>query len=90
MLALNEEKELEINQIHKLDIRGKICPMTFVYTKLELEKMEKGQLLEVILDFPAAIKNVPKSCKSQNLGELIEIKEVEKEKKEWLLRIKKL
>jgi tRNA 2-thiouridine synthesizing protein A len=90
MLALNEGEKKEINEVHKLDIRGKICPMTFVYTKLELEKMHKGQLLEVILDFPAAIKNVPNSCKRQNLGELIEVKEADKEKKEWILKIKKL
>lgn len=90
MLALNEGKKKEINEIHKLDIRGKVCPMTFVYTKLKLEKMHRGQLLEVILDFPAAIKNIPTSCERQNLGKLLEIKEVDKEKKEWILKIKKL
>ena len=90
MLVLNEGIKKEIKEIHKLDIRGKICPMTFVYTKLKLEKMSKGQLLEVSLDFPAAVKNIPNSCKRQNLGELIEIKEVDEKKKEWILKIKKL
>jgi tRNA 2-thiouridine synthesizing protein A len=90
MLALNNRNKTEINEIHQLDIRGKVCPMTFVYTKLRLEKMSKGQLLEVTLDFPAAIKNIPSSCKRQNLGELIEIKEVDYKKKEWILKIKKL
>ncbi|MFX1277964.1 MAG: sulfurtransferase TusA family protein [Promethearchaeota archaeon] len=77
-------------QIHRLDIRGKVCPMTFVYTKLHLEKMNTGELLEVILDFPAAVKNIPDSCKRQDLGEIVDIREINEAKKEWMLIIKKL
>jgi TusA-related sulfurtransferase len=77
-------------QIHRLDIRGKVCPMTFVYTKLQLEKMNTGELLEVILDFPAAVKNIPDSCERQDLGEIVDIREINKAKKEWVLTIKKL
>lgn len=76
--------------MYKLDIRGKVCPMTFVYTKLQLEKMNSGELLEVILDFPAAVKNIPDSCERQDLGEIVEIREINKTKKEWILTIKKL
>ena len=85
MRVLNETKNLQ-----KLDIRGKVCPMTFVYTKLALEKMNSGDLLEVILDFPAAVENVPNNCKRQNLGELLEVKTIEDIKKEWILIIKKI
>ncbi|MFX1237998.1 MAG: sulfurtransferase TusA family protein [Promethearchaeota archaeon] len=79
----------EVN-IRTLDIRGKICPMTFVYTKLSLEKMEKGEILEVILDFPAAVENIPSSCKRQNLGEVLEIKEIKADRKTWCLVIRKI
>ncbi len=54
-----------------IDLRGKICPMTFVYTKLALEKLQAGQVLKVILDYPPAFKNVPRSVASQALGEVI-------------------
>lgn len=74
----------------KLDIRGKLCPLTYVYTKLNLEKMEPGEILEVTLDFPAAVENVPKSAKQQNLGETLEIKEVNSDKKTWILIIKRI
>jgi len=74
----------------KLDIRGKVCPMTFVYTKLNLEKMNKGEILEVILDFPAAVENIPASCERQKLGEILEIKELNIDKRTWQIRIKKL
>ena len=85
MLVMNEE----VN-VRKLDIRGKVCPMTFVYTKLNLEKMKKGEILEVMLDFPAAVKNIPASCERQKLGETLEIKELDIEKKTWKIKIKKL
>lgn len=83
MHVLNETKP------YRLDIRGKICPMTFVYTKLQLEKMKAGELLEIILDFPAAVKNVPDNCKRQGIGELINIQTLD-DKKEWILLIKKI
>jgi len=89
MLVLNDALENEITKTHNLDIRGKVCPMTFVYTKLELEKMNAGELLEIILDFPAAVKNVPNNCKRQGIGELLDVK-IFDDKKEWILLIKKI
>ncbi|MFX0041126.1 MAG: sulfurtransferase TusA family protein [Promethearchaeota archaeon] len=74
----------------KLDIRGQVCPMTFVYTKLALEELKKGEILEVELDFLPAIKNVPENCKRQSLAELLEVKEIEHNKEIWLLKLKKL
>jgi len=89
-LVLSDINDLKSNKIHKLDIIGKVCPMTFVYTKLALEKMNSGDILELTLDFPAAVKNIPDNCKRQNIGELIDIKHVDKEKKAWILKIKKI
>lgn len=74
----------------QIDIRGKVCPMTFVYTKLALEELNKGNILEVLLDFPAALENIPKSCKRQNLAEVLEIKEINAANNEWILKLKKL
>ncbi|MFX0048527.1 MAG: sulfurtransferase TusA family protein [Candidatus Hermodarchaeota archaeon] len=74
----------------QLDIRGKMCPLTFVYTKLTLEELEKDTILEVYLDFPPALKNIPESCKRQSIAELIEIKENPSDKPEWIMILKKL
>ncbi|GAH34211.1 unnamed protein product [marine sediment metagenome] len=74
----------------QIDIRGKVCPLTFVYTKLALEELEKGKILEVYLDFPAALKNIPESCKRQSIAELLEIKEYHSDKPEWIMILKKL
>ncbi|MBI3590010.1 MAG: sulfurtransferase TusA family protein [Candidatus Melainabacteria bacterium] len=44
-----------------LDLRGIACPLNFVKTKIQLEKMEEGEVLEVLLDPGEAIESVPPS-----------------------------
>ena len=84
---MSEKTDVRITK--RLDIQGKVCPLTYLYTKLSLEKMNPGEILEVTLDFPAAIKSIPKSAKQQNLGETISIREVIPQKK-WILLIKRI
>ncbi|MBW4506850.1 MAG: sulfurtransferase TusA family protein [Scytonematopsis contorta HA4267-MV1] len=45
----------------QLDLRGTPCPINFVRTKLFLEKMQPGSLLEVWLDPGEPIEQVPDS-----------------------------
>jgi tRNA 2-thiouridine synthesizing protein A len=68
-----------------IDLRGKKCPMTFVYTKLELEKLAPGQILEIILNYAPSFTNVPRSVQLQELGEVIdESPEAGGEKALWI------
>ena len=53
-----------------LDLRGTPCPINFVRTKLQLEKMSPGSLLEVWLDAGEPIEQVPDSLKME--GYLLE------------------
>ncbi len=46
-----------------LDISDEICPMTFVKTKLVIEKMQSGERLEVRLKGREPIRNVPRSVR---------------------------
>ena len=48
----------------KIDLRGVLCPINFVKTKLKLEMMEDGQVLEVTLDDGEPMRNVPRSLKA--------------------------
>lgn len=48
---------------HHIDITGFICPMTFVRTKLMLEKIAVGDVLEVRLKGKEPLENVPKSAR---------------------------
>jgi TusA-related sulfurtransferase len=45
-----------------LDISGLTCPMTWVRTKLELERMAPGERLEVRCAEGEALENVPRSA----------------------------
>ncbi|ARV61912.1 SirA-like domain-containing protein [Nostocales cyanobacterium HT-58-2] len=45
----------------QLDLRGTPCPINFVRTKLRLEQMNPGELLEVWLDPGEPIEQVPDS-----------------------------
>lgn len=70
----------------RLDLTGVACPSNFVRTKLKLEEMEDGQILEVILDDGEPIRNVPRSVKEDGH----EIIKVEKMENYWRLLIKKM
>jgi len=56
-----EEKKPAAN----LDLRGVICPVNFVKTKLKLEEMNIGEILEVFIDAGEPIANVPRSIKEE-------------------------
>ncbi|MDA2918936.1 sulfurtransferase TusA family protein [Desulfobacterota bacterium AH_259_B03_O07] len=49
----------------KIDITNEICPMTFVKTKLKLETLRSGQILEVTLRDGEPLLNVPKSVQEE-------------------------
>ncbi len=53
-----------------LDLRGTPCPINFVRTKLKLEQLPAGSLLEVWLDGGEPVEQVPDSLKME--GYLIE------------------
>lgn len=48
-----------------LDITGDVCPLTFVKTKLQLETMAPGEVLEVMLKGREPLQNVPRSVKEE-------------------------
>jgi len=89
-LSINKLENQKSVIVRKLDIRGKVCPMTFVYTKLALEKMNEGEIIEVLLDFPPAVENIPDSCRRQGLAEVLKIKKINRNKKVWQLNLRKV
>ena len=49
--------------VHSLDVSALRCPMTWVRTKLELDRLQSGQTLEVKLPPGEALENVPRSAR---------------------------
>ncbi len=60
-VAMKLEKKVDA----RLDLSGVACPMNFVKTKLQLEEMDPGQVLEVIIDDGEPMRNVPRSVQSE-------------------------
>ena len=46
-----------------IDITKEICPLTFVKTKLLIEKMQPGQIAQIRLRGSEPMENIPRSVK---------------------------
>ncbi len=49
----------------ELDITAEVCPMTFVRTRLALDRMAPGQILRVRLRGEEPLRNVPRTAREQ-------------------------
>ena len=64
-------KKLDSNMTDKvaadneLDITSEVCPMTFVRTRLALDRMAPGQTLRVRLRGEEPLRNVPRTAREQ-------------------------
>lgn len=47
------------------DITAELCPMTYVRTKLKLDALKAGQVLEVVLRGEEPLRNVPRSAREE-------------------------
>ncbi len=58
--------EFEEEQVDShLDITAETCPMTFVRTRLALDRMQPGQVLQVLLRGDEPRRNVPRTAAEQ-------------------------
>jgi len=55
----------EISVDRDLDITGETCPMTFVRTRLALDRLAPGQVLRVRLRGEEPRRNVPATAREQ-------------------------
>ena len=69
-----------------IDLKGQVCPYTFVRSKLAIEKMSLGEVLEIIFDHKPATENVPKSM--ENEGQKV-LKIEQTGEKEWHVFLRK-
>ena len=57
--------DAEYTPTEKVDITDVVCPVTFVKTKVALEELEDGQILQVHLNDGEPVQNVPRSVKDE-------------------------
>jgi len=60
---MEDEGQLKFDK--ELNIKGEVCPYTFVRSKLALEQMKAGEVLQVIVDHEPATENVPRSMENE-------------------------
>ena len=70
----------------KINIKGLVCPYTFVKAKLAIESMEVGQVLEILLDYEEASRSIPKSMEDH--GQKV-LKAGKINETDWVLVIRK-
>lgn len=68
-----EEKKITAS----LDLKGVVCPTNFVRTKLKLEELNTGDILEIVIDEGDPMANVPRSIKEEG-HKIIKVDKVDK------------
>lgn len=74
----------EVDQ--ELNLRGEVCPYTFVKSKLALEQLEIGEVLRVIVDNPRSAEDVPRSLANEG-NEILKVSRLTDH--EWAIVIRK-
>ena len=46
-----------------LDVRGQICPYPDVNSMTTLKQMVKGEILEILVDYPLSVERIPRSAR---------------------------
>jgi len=70
----------------RIDIRGLVCPYTFVKAKLAIESMEIGQVLEILLDHEEASRSIPRSMEDHG-QKVLNVEKINDT--DWVLVIRK-
>ncbi len=52
-------------QLVFLDLRGFKCPLNWAHAKVRLEQMERGQVLELIIDDPRGARDIPRAAEAE-------------------------
>jgi TusA-related sulfurtransferase len=56
-------KDEDLVPQHFIDVTGEVCPMTFVHTKLMMERMGVGEIGVICLNTGEPLVNVPRSVR---------------------------
>lgn len=70
----------------KINIKGLVCPYTFVKSKLAVEDIEIGQVLEILLDNEEASRNIPKSMEDHG-HKVLRVDKINET--DWIIQVRK-
>lgn len=70
--------------LYRLDVNGYVCPHPQIYTKKALEKINSGDVIELIFDNPSSGESIATMC--DNTGDDIVEKNQEGGQFKWNIR----
>jgi len=76
----------EVKVDRKIDIKGLICPYTFVKSKLAIEEMKVGEVLEILLDYEEASRSIPRSMEDHG-HKVLKVEKINDT--DWIIQIRK-
>lgn len=82
---MNEPKQT-IKADKEINLKGEVCPYTFVKSKLAIEEMSPGQVLRVVVDHVPATRNVPRSMENEG-NEVLDVSRLDGS--DWQIVIRK-
>lgn len=81
-----DKAETTTNIDKEIDLKGEVCPYTFVKSKLAIEEMLPGQVLSVIVDYLPATQNVPRSMENEG-NDILKVEKLDDS--DWQIVIRK-
>lgn len=59
---------VKINEhVFSLDVRGQVCPYPELLTLKALQNMSAGDILEIMIDNPPSVRDIPITLEKRNL-----------------------
>jgi TusA-related sulfurtransferase len=55
----------QTGELIRLDLRGVKCPLNWAHAKVRLERMERGQTLELTLDDLRGARDIPRAAEAE-------------------------
>ncbi|HYA34656.1 MAG TPA: sulfurtransferase TusA family protein [Candidatus Binataceae bacterium] len=52
-------------RVVRLDLKGIKCPLNWAHAKIRLETMERGEILELVLDDPRGARDIPRAAEAE-------------------------
>lgn len=77
---------MEVVPDKRINIKGLVCPYTFVKAKLAIEDMEVGQVLEILLDYEEASRSIPKSMEDHG-HKVLKVEKINET--DWIIQVRK-
>lgn len=81
-----DEPKQTIKADKEINLKGEVCPYTFVKSKLAIEEMSPGQVLRVVVDHAPATRNVPRSMENEG-NEVLDVSRLDDS--DWQIVIRK-